>query len=144
MVNTLSLYKELNAAGVRFYHWALGDEPAATVEIGKTYGVFMDFGSIETAAEELVLVAHEGGHICTGATHTVYSPYDLVERHENRADKWAIQKLIPKDELDLAVERGLKAPWELAEYFGVTEDFMKKAVCYYANGNLAVGLYCVR
>ena len=141
MVNVLSLYNELNAAGVRFYHWSLGEEPAATVEIDKKYGVFMDFGNIETVAEELVLLAHEGGHVCTGATHTVYSPYNLIEQHENRADKWAVKKLIPKDELEEAVQGGMKTSWELAEYFGVTEDFMKKAVCYYTNGNLAVEYY---
>ena len=49
-----------------------------------------------------------------------------------------VKKLIPKDELEEAVQSGMKTSWELAEYFGVTEDFMKKAVCYYTNGNLAV------
>jgi hypothetical protein len=31
--------------------------------------------------------------------------------------------------------------WELAERFGVTEEFAKKAVCYYVHGNLASELY---
>ena len=29
----------------------------------------------------------------------------------------------------------------LAEYFGVTEDFRRKAVCWYTYGNLAAELY---
>ena len=144
MANILSLYDKLNEMGVRFYHWSIGEEQATTIEIGESYGVFLDFGSIHSTAEELVLVAHEGGHICTGTTHTVYSPYDLIERHENRADRWAIQHLIPKDMLEAAVASGFTQPWELAEYFGVTEDFIRKAVCYYENGNLAADLYLVR
>ncbi|MGN1004788.1 MAG: ImmA/IrrE family metallo-endopeptidase, partial [Oscillospiraceae bacterium] len=87
MNQIISLYDELNRAGVRFYHWDMDDLQAATIELGGRYGVFMDFGNIRTGAEELVVVAHEGGHISTGATHRVDSPYDLVEKHEYKADK---------------------------------------------------------
>ena len=141
MGKTISLYDELNEAGVRFYHWRMADGQAVTVELGSRYGVFMDFDSIHSDAEELVLVAHEGGHISTGATHRVDSPYDLIEKHEYKADKWAIKKLIPEDELDDAVAEGHTDIWDLAEHFGVTEDFMRKAVCWYTYGNLATELY---
>ena len=69
MKKILSLYDELNAAGVRFYHWNMDNDAAAVVEMNGQYGVFMDFTHIRTGAEELVAVAHEGGHISTGATH---------------------------------------------------------------------------
>lgn len=141
MKKIISLYKELNDAGVRFYHWDMDDLQAATIEQEGRYGVFMDFGNIRTGAEELVVVAHEGGHICTGATHRVDSPYDLVEKHEYKADKWAIQRLIPEEQLDEAVAAGCTELWQLAEHFGVTEEFMKKAVCWYVHGNLAAELY---
>ena len=36
---------------------------------------------------------------------------------------------------------GFPKVWELAERFGVTEDFMRKAVCLYVHGNLATELY---
>lgn len=141
MKKIISLYKELNDAGVRFYHWDMDDLQAATIEQEGRYGVFMDFGNIRTGAEELVVVAHEGGHICTGATHRVDSPYDLVEKHEYKADKWAVQRLIPEEQLDEAVADGCTELWQLAEHFGVTEEFMKKAVCWYVHGNLAAELY---
>lgn len=141
MEKIISLYDELNRAGVRFYHWDLDDLQAATIELKGRYGVFMDFGNIHTGAEELVVVAHEGGHISTGATHRVDSPYDLVEKHEYKADKWAIQRLIPEEALDEAVADGCTELWQLAEHFGVTEEFMKKAVCWYVHGNLAAELY---
>ena len=65
----------------------------------------------------------------------------MRSKHENRADKWAVNKLIPVDELDQAVEDGHTELWDLADHFGVTEEFMRKAVCWYTYGNLATELY---
>ena len=141
MEKIISLYNELNRAGVRFYHWNMGEDRAATVEMGGQYGVFMDFGNIRSGAEELVAVAHEGGHIATGATHKVNSPFDLVEKHEHKADRWAIEKLIPEEELDEAVAAGCTELWQLAEHFAVTEEFMRKAVCWYVHGTMATELF---
>lgn len=141
MNNILNLYNELNKLGVKLYHWNMDNDKAATLEINGQYAVFMDFGNIDTLSEEMVIVAHEEGHICTGATHKVSSPYDLVSKHENKADKWAITRLIPVDEFDAAIAEGYDNIWSLADHFGVTEDFMRKAVCYYVHGNLAVDMY---
>ncbi len=136
-MNVLSLYDEIGAMGTSFYIWDLGKEQVATIEMNGHYGIFMDFDTIETTAEESVLIAHEGGHIATGSTHSIGSPYEIIEQHENRADKWAIKKLIPKDELDKAIAKGYTEIWDLADYFNVTEDFMKKAVWLYKTGSLA-------
>jgi Zn-dependent peptidase ImmA (M78 family) len=141
MDKVIALYDELNAAGVRFYHWPMDQERAATIEQSGKYGVFMDFDNIRDSAQELVVVAHEGGHISTGSTHRVDSPYDLVEKHEHKADRWAIERLIPADELDQAVADGCTELWQLAEHFAVTEEFMKKAVCWYVHGTMATQLY---
>nr|DAO88770.1 MAG TPA: IrrE protein [Caudoviricetes sp.] len=86
---------------------------------------------IDTTAEEKVLLAHELGHCMTGAFYNQYSKLDIREKHERRADKWAIKKLIPVDELKRAVKSGRESRYELAEYFNVTEDFMQKAMDYY-------------
>ena len=86
---------------------------------------------IDTTAEEKVLLAHELGHCMTGAFYNQYSKLDIREKHERRADKWAIKKLIPVDELKRAVKSGRESRYELAEYFNVTEDFMQKAMEYY-------------
>ena len=45
------------------------------------------------------------------------------------------------EDLDEAVAEGCTEVWELAERFGVTEDFVKKVVCLYVHGNLAAELY---
>lgn len=141
MNDILALYRQLNQHGIRFYCWDMDDVKAATVELGGRYGVFVDFDHIHSAAEELVTIAHEGGHCMTGATHKVSSPYDLIMQHENRAWKWAIQNLISKEALDTAVADGYTEVWELSDYFGVTEDFMRKVICLYTKGNLAEELY---
>ena len=86
-------------------------------------------------------LSHELGHCMKGAFYNAYSNFDCRQKHENRADKWAVRDLISADSLDDAVAAGHTEIWDLAEFFGVTEPFMRKAVCYYVHGNLATELY---
>lgn len=90
---------------------------------------------------ERVHLSHELGHCVTGSFYNIYAAVDHRQRHENRADKWAIRRLIPVSALDNAVAEGCTELYELADRFGVTESFMRKAVCYYVHGNLATELY---
>lgn len=103
--------------------------------------VLMDYSLLYADARERTHLAHELGHCVTGSFYNRYAPQDVRQKHENRADKWAIHKLIAADELHAAVADGHTEVWDLADYFGVTEDLMKKAICYYAHGNLATELY---
>ena len=91
--------------------------------------------------QERVHLSHELGHCITGSFYNRYAAIDHRQKHENKADKWAIQNLIPVEELDDAVANGYTELWELAERFGVTEEFARKAVCYYVHGNVATELY---
>ena len=109
-------------------------------ERGKCY-IGIDASVMDGDALERVHMGHEQGHCVTGSFYNRYSPYDLRQRHENRADKWAILQLVTEDALDEAVAEGCCEIWNLAERFGVTEQFMKKAVCYYVHGNVATELY---
>lgn len=86
-------------------------------------------------------LAHELGHCCTGAFYNRYASCDLRQRHENRADKWAVRRLVPVEELDRAVAEGCTELWELADHFGVPEALLRKAVCLHVHGNLAAELY---
>lgn len=141
MNKLLRMYRKLSADGVHLYSWDMGNEKATTLELNGQYAIFMDFDNIENTAEETTVIFHEGGHVSTGATHKVSSPYDLVEKHEYKAWKWAVQNFITAEELDSAVAAGYTDIPALAEHFGVTEPFMQKAVCYYTHGNLATELY---
>ena len=101
----------------------------------------IDQSVMDGDALELVHLAHELGHCETGSFYNIHAAADTRQRHENKADKWAVRKLIPVRSLDAAVAQGHTELWDLAQYFGVTEQFMKKAVCYYVHGNLSTELY---
>ena len=137
MDKLLDLYQELQSSGVLFFTWHLDGGKAATIESGGQYAVFMDFDGIDSRAEEAVVVAHEGGHSATGSTHVLCSPYDLIAKHEYRANAWAYKKLVPRDELRAAVDAGFHEVWELADLFNVTEPFMSKAIAYYKTQEIA-------
>lgn len=107
-----------------------------TDDAGACY-IAIDPFKLSSSADEKTKLAHELGHCMTGSFYNRYAAADIRQRHENRADKWAIKKLIPEDELEEAVACGYTEAWELAERFNVTEDFMKKAMCWYVHGTLA-------
>ncbi len=133
-----NLYRSVDMQGI-FVDFCLFEHAASlSAPIGDDYVIAIDPTKVSSSADEKVKVAHEDGHCLT---HSFYSPgedFCTRQRFENRADKWAIQKLVPKDELEEAVSRGITEPWELAEYFDVTPEFMYMAMWYYENGNLAL------
>ena len=101
----------------------------------------MDESIRDGSIQERIHLSHELGHCLTGSFYNIYAAIDCRQRHENRADKWAIQALIPVEDLDEAIACGCTEVWDLADRFGVTEDFIRKALCYYVHGNLAAELY---
>lgn len=107
---------------------------------GKCY-IGVDDRVLDGGIQERMHLSHELGHCLTGSFYNLYAAIDCRQRHENHADKWAIETLIPVDCLDDAIAQGHTELWDLADYFGVTEDFMRKAVCWYVHGNLASELY---
>ena len=109
-------------------------------EDGSCY-IGMDASIRDGGREERVHLSHEIGHCVTGSFYNIYAAIDCRQRHENRADKWAVSHVISVDDLDEAVAEGCTEIWELAERFGVTEEFVRKAVCYYVHGNVATELY---
>lgn len=88
-------------------------------------------------------MAHEMGHCMTDSFYGGYSPFELREKHERRANEWAAHTVIPFSELCRAVKLGYRECWELAEYFGVSEEFVKKAIAVHERNGQTVpkGLY---
>lgn len=110
------------------------------IEDGDCY-IAIDRRKITSEADERTKLSHEIGHCVTGSFYNVYSGLDVRQKHENRADKWAIRRLIKKDALDKAIAEGYTEFWQLAEYFGVNESLIRKAVCLYTYGNVSDELY---
>lgn len=136
------IYRIAEQKNIVVDRFALSCREALSVmdEDGSCY-IAIDPAKISSEADERTKISHELGHCITGAFYNEYSSYDCRQRHENKANKWAVRHLIPVDDLDDAVADGCTEIWELAERFGVTEQFMQKAVCYYVYGNLATELY---
>lgn len=142
MKNILSLYRYAEKKNIEVATFPLPETESMSIqaEDGVCY-IAVDDKKMENEASERVHLSHELGHCATGSFYNRYAKMDIRQKHENRADKWAIRKLIPVEKLDTAVAEGHTELWDLADYFGVTEDFIKKAVCYYVHGNLAVESY---
>lgn len=102
-----------------------------SVPLADGYAIALDPWKLGTLAQETVCLAHELGHCETGSFYNRYAARDIRQKYENRANKWAYKKLVPQDELAEACLQGYREPWELAEYFGVTEDFLRGALKYY-------------
>ena len=141
-MDVLDLYTFAREQNIEVIETSLPENGSLSLmdERGNCY-IGIDESVMDGDALERVHMGHELGHCMTGSFYNRYSPYDLRQRHENRADKWAIARLVTEDALDDAVADGCCEIWNLAERFGVTEQFMQKAVCYYVHGNVAAELY---
>lgn len=83
--------------------------------------------------EERTCLAHEMGHCMTGSFYNRYASAGVRGKCEYKADKWAFDRMLPQRALRRAIDAGIEAPWELAEYFGVSEAFVRDALYHYAN-----------
>lgn len=88
----------------------------------------IDYDLIHSSVEEKRKLAHEIGHCVKGAFYNRHSELDLISKHEYSADKWACEKLLPKEEMQRAFLEGFVEVWQLAEYFDVPEELVKKAL----------------
>lgn len=131
----IELYRQLHDEGAFFFERKLPisfeDKKSAVLKLDDDFAVFMDTERIETIAEETELVAHECGHVATGTTHAVCSPLDLVEKHEYKANKWAVHRVLPMEDIQRAVRAGFVEPWEIAEELGRTEQFVRLSIEIY-------------
>lgn len=140
--NLISLYEYAENRHIDVDWCSMLKSPSLSVLLPDgSCAIAIDPWKMDNVEMETACMAHELGHCECGAFYNRYAVCDIVQMHENRADKWAIKKLISKDELDQAIAEGCETIWDLAEHFGVTEDFMRKAVCWYTHGNLAYELY---
>ena len=126
---SLYLYAWRNKIDVDYFPMQTAE--AFSVPIGGTCAIALDPTKIRSAADEAVKLSHELGHCVYGGFYNQYTPLDVREQHENKANKWAVYRLIPWGKLKQAVKNGMTEVWDLAEYFDVTEDFMRWAITYY-------------
>lgn len=141
-MQTADLYAFARQQNIEVLPYPMPENGSMSVMLdsGKCF-VGLDGSVRDGSVQERVHLSHELGHCVTGSFYNIYAAVDCRQRHENRADKWAVTTLIPVSDLDDAVADGCTEVWELAERFQVTEEFVRKAVCWYVHGNMAAELY---
>jgi len=90
------------------------------------------------ALDEKMKLGHELGHCATYAFYTKSASEHERIRQERRAERWQIEHFVPKQDFLRAIRSGVTEPGDLADLFDTTEPFMRRAMWYYRNGNLAV------
>lgn len=86
---------------------------------------------LKTISEKICVLAEEIGH-------AKYTVGDIIDQHdisnikqEKLARNWAYDVLLPVSRLIDAYEENVKSRFELAEYLGITEDFIDDAIDHY-------------
>ena len=106
-------------------------QPGATIRDQGCYAVFLDFTKIQSTRLLRGVCYHELGHVATGALHKVDSPYELVERSEYRANRWAAEAYLTEEAFREAFAAGFTEMWQLEEYFDLPEDDIRSALDYW-------------
>ena len=105
----------------------------ATVRCRGLYAIFLDFSKIRSARLLRGVCYHELGHAATGALHRIDSPYETVERSEYRANRWAAEHFLNAEAFREAFSSGCTELWQLAEYFELPEEDVRKALEYWTD-----------
>ena len=142
MKNITKFHQIAEEREIAIYEFPLQKQEALSLmdQDGRCY-IALSPNTLRGEADKTTKLAHELGHCITGSFYNPYTPYDLRQKHENCADKWAVRQTVPEEEMVNAVAEGYSPFWELADYFCVTIAFMKKAICFYTYGNVAAELY---
>lgn len=127
-----TLYELAASSGIPVVGFRLPESRALSmIDAGGRCCIGIDNSKCYTAAEEKTMLAHELGHCRTGSFYDRLTPPELRRRFERRADEWAILHILPYDAIIRACRAGLRGSYELAEFFGVEEPLMKRAIDYY-------------
>ena len=138
-MNTEKLYKIAEKNNIEIIQTDLPQTESCSLFADKTYYIGLD--SSLFGINEKIHLAHEVGHCVTGSMYNLYAPLDNRAKHELRADRWAIKKLVPFNDLRTAIKKGIRECWELAEFFNVTDEFMNNALKFYFNQGVLPKLF---
>ena len=106
-------------------------KPGATIRDAGFYGVFLDFTQIKSTRLLRGVCYHELGHVATGALHKVDSPFELAERSEYRANRWAAETFLTESAFREAFSEGYTELWQLEEYFDLPQEDILAALRYW-------------
>lgn len=131
MFDLSDFYKYCKENDVDVIPYAGAPSIGTTIRDGKDYAIFLDFSALHSTRLIKAVCAHELGHVATGALHKVASPYETWERSEYRANRWTVQHFLPVEEFQEAFAAGYTELWQLADWFDLPEEDIKKALAYW-------------
>lgn len=132
------LYKIAEENGIPIENHVIDNLVSCSYDFGAIKIISMGELPENSGITEQECLAHELGHCMTDSFYRGYSPLELRAKHEHRANKWAIQRLIPFEDLCRAVADGYCEVWQLAEYFDVSCEFIEKTAYYYESHSMDV------
>ena len=99
--------------------------------------IALNKSAISSPAEETTVLAEEVGHFKTNALYpvgtTANAPLAKANRlkAEAKAKRWAVEQYLPAAEIQKALNAACADDSEIAEYCGVTVEFVQKAFQLY-------------
>ena len=86
---------------------------------------------IDTTTEKSSVLAEELGHYYTTTGNILDQSIVMNRKQERRARLWAYDKMIGLNGLISAAKAGCQSQYEIAEYLGITEEFLNEALAVY-------------
>lgn len=130
MIKTSDFRAIAERKGVEIITFQLPSVSSMSTEVNGQCFIGLDNSRHITYAEEQSRIGHELGHCLYGGFYSHSSTFDVVERHEVRADRWYIKRAIPRKTLFQLLKQGYDA-WEIAEQLNTTEEYVRRAYYYY-------------
>lgn len=131
MTTLADLYREAECSDITVDRFALpGTRSLSLMDEDGSCHIGMDH-HLPNGSGELSALVHELGHCKTGAFYNQYSSLCCIHQQEARAWRWAVQRVLPRNELNNAIQSGLTEVWQLAEHFGVEESLVRYAFSLY-------------
>jgi len=117
------LLREAKREGVEVISWSLKGNTK-----GAYYNGVIALGkNITTTAEKTCVLAEELGHYYTSYGDIIDTSITANRKQEVKARRWAVKRLAPLKSIIKAFEAGCRSMYEMAEYLGVTEEFLREA-----------------
>ncbi|MBM7717244.1 Zn-dependent peptidase ImmA (M78 family) [Bacillus thermophilus] len=86
---------------------------------------------LATTSEKACILAEELGHYYTSAGNILDQSKVENRKQELKARSWAYEKLFPLQKIVQAHQSTVRNRYELAEFLGVTEEFLEEAIQRY-------------
>lgn len=87
--------------------------------------------NIRSYAEKACTLAEEIGHHHTSFGDILDQSSVINKKQELAARRWAYKRLVPLSKIVQAQKNGIKNKFELAQFIGVTEEFLDMALSRY-------------